>query len=209
MSTRRQFLSRSALLTSGFGLGLNSTTLNTMAESENKSAFSSYQKRRRDALWSLLGDLPWQHEPAAPKVLRTEEHDDYTVERLVLDLNGIEPVPALLLIPKRLQRPAPGLLFMHWHAGMYDLGKEQLLRGTDVQLPYAPVLAQMGVVTLAIDSWCFGERKHDSEGRRGEEDAFKLMLWRGQVLWGMMMFDELRALNYLASRPEVDPKRLA
>jgi cephalosporin-C deacetylase-like acetyl esterase len=34
------------------------------------------------------------------------------------------------------------------------------------------------------------------------------MLWRGQVLWGMMMFDELRALSYLASRPEVDPARL-
>ena len=34
------------------------------------------------------------------------------------------------------------------------------------------------------------------------------MLWRGRVLWGMMMFDELRALNYLASRPEVDPTRL-
>jgi dienelactone hydrolase len=62
--------------------------------------------------------------------------------------------------------------------------------------------------TLAIDSWCFGERQHDTNGRRGEEDAFKLMLWRGQVLWGMMMFDEFRAFSYLASRPEVDPQRL-
>jgi dienelactone hydrolase len=34
------------------------------------------------------------------------------------------------------------------------------------------------------------------------------MLWKGQVLFGMMMFDELRALDYLASRPEVDPQRL-
>ena len=91
---------------------------------------------------------------------------------------------------------------------MYDLGKEQLLRGTNVQPAYAPVLAEMGVVTLAIDSWCFGERQHDSNGHRGEEDAFKLMLWRGQVLWGMMMFDEFRALSHLASRPEVDPQRL-
>jgi dienelactone hydrolase len=35
-----------------------------------------------------------------------------------------------------------------------------------------------------------------------------LMLWRGQVLYGMMMFDEFRAMDYLASRPEVDAKRL-
>jgi len=45
-------------------------------------------------------------------------------------------------------------------------------------------------------------------GHTGEEDAFKLMLWKGQVLFGMMMFDELRALEYLASRPEVDVRRL-
>jgi hypothetical protein len=91
---------------------------------------------------------------------------------------------------------------------MYDLGKEQLLRGVDAQPAYAPVCAQRGIVTLAIDSWCFGERKHATVGRTGEEDAFKLQLWRGQVLWGMMMFDEFRALDYLAGRPEVDPTRL-
>jgi dienelactone hydrolase len=34
------------------------------------------------------------------------------------------------------------------------------------------------------------------------------MLWRRQVLWGMMVFDEFRALNYLASRADVDPHRL-
>jgi dienelactone hydrolase len=34
------------------------------------------------------------------------------------------------------------------------------------------------------------------------------MLWRGQVLWGMMMLDEFRAFSYLASRPEVDAQRL-
>lgn len=179
-----------------------------MVESETENAFSSYQRRRREDLWGLLGDLPWQHKPAPPKINCTEDHEHYTLQRLILDLNGIEPVPALLLIPKRLERPAPGVLFIHWHGGMYGLGKEQLLQGTNVQPAYAPVLAEMGVVTLAIDSWCFGERQHDTNGHRGEEDVFKLMLWRGQVLWGMMMFDEFRALSYLACREEVDPRRL-
>jgi cephalosporin-C deacetylase-like acetyl esterase len=141
-------------------------------------------------------------------VLSTEEHDGYTLQRLVLDLNGSEPVPALLLIPTKRQTPAPGLLFIHWHAGMYDLGKQQLLRGVDAQPAYASVCAERGLVTLAIDSWCFGERKHEVDGHTGEEDAFKLMLWKGQVLFGMMMFDEFRALEYLASRPEVDVRRL-
>src|SRR5208337_1541175 len=145
--------------------------------------FSAFQARRRQELWSLLGDLPWAHKPGPAKLLKTEKHDGYTLERLVLDLNGVEPVPALLLLPDKLQEPAPGLLFIHWHGGMYDLGKEQLLVGVEAQTAYAPVCAEKGIVTLAIDSWCFGERKHEAEGRTGEEDAFKLMLWRGQVLW--------------------------
>ncbi len=170
--------------------------------------FAAYQESRRGELWGLLGDLPWQHQPAPPKLIRTEKHEGYTLQRLVLDLNGVEPVPALLLIPDRRQHPAPGLLFMHWHAGMYDLGKEQLLQGVSVQPAYAPVCAEKGLVTLAIDSWCFGERKHEPDGHAGEEDAFKLMLWRGQVLWGMMMFDELRALDFLARHPDIDSSRI-
>lgn len=170
--------------------------------------FGSYQQRRRRELWNLLGDLPWNHQPAPPRLVRTEKHEGYTLERWELDLNGLEPVPAILLIPDRRQPSAPGLLFIHWHAGQYDLGKEQLLRGTEVQPPYAAICAEKGLVTLAIDSWCFGERKHEADGHQGEEDAFKLMLWQGRVLFGMMIFDELQALSYLASRPEVDPRRL-
>lgn len=170
--------------------------------------FAKYQQRRREDLWNLLGDLPWRHEPAPPRVVSREDHGTYTLERLVLDLNGVEPVPALLLIPKKRKEKAPGMLFIHWHAGEYYLGKEQLLKGTQVQPAYAPVMAEMGIVTLAIDSWCFGERQHDPDGFRGEQDTFKLMLWRGQVLYGMMMFDEYRAFQYLASRPEVDTERM-
>src|SRR5438876_9575997 len=77
------------------------------------------------------------------------------------DLNGVEPVPALLLIPRKRQTPAPGLLYIHWHGGMYDLGKEMLVKGVEVAPAYASVCAQKGLVTLAIDSWCFGERKHE------------------------------------------------
>lgn len=166
------------------------------------------QQDRRRELWALLGDLPWTHRPAPPRLIRREEHDGYTLERLVLDLNGLEPVPALLLIPHKREPKAPGLLYIHWHAGMYDLGKDQLWKGVPVQPAYAPVCAEKGLVTLAIDSWCFGERKHEQDGAQGEQDAFKLMLWRGRVLFGMMMFDEYRAMDYLAARPEIDSSRL-
>jgi hypothetical protein len=179
-----------------------------MQKKKTARGFAAYQQSRRKELWGLLGDLPWDRKPAPPKLIKTEKHDGYTLERLVLDLNGIEPVPAILLIPEKRRERAPGLLYIHWHGGMYDLGKEQLLAGVKAQPAYAPVCAEKGIVTLAIDSWCFGERKRVANGSVGEQDAFKEMLWRGRVLYGMMMFDEHRALDFLANRPEVDPKHL-
>jgi hypothetical protein len=174
----------------------------------NADEFKTYQRKRRAELWSLLGDLPERREPTA-ELLRTEQRDGYKLEHLVLDLNGIEPVPALLLIPNNLDGTAPGMVYSHWHGGDYAAGKTELLNGTSAMQPYAPVYAEKGVVALAIDSWCFGERMpYPDDGGRGESDTFKEMLWKGQVLWGMMVFDEWQALNYLVSRPEVDASRI-
>jgi hypothetical protein len=207
-STRRQFLQTSAALFATQAVPFNNIPADMQTPAQTTSSFVANQGKRRKELWGLLGDLPWRHQPEPPKVVSSEEHDGYRLERLVLDLNGFEPVPALLLIPHKRQPRAPGLLYIHWHAGMYDLGKEQLLKGVEVAPAYAPICAEQGLVTLAIDSWCFGERKRDKDGEEGEANAFKLMLWKGQVLFGMMMFDEFRALDYLASRPEVDSSRL-
>ena len=206
-SSRRNFLEASgALLTSAMFPGPSFAQAATSPELPE--SYRLQQQDRRRELWGLLGDLPWTHRPGPAKLVSKEEHDSYTLERLVLDLNGIEPVPAILLIPKKREPRAPGLLYLHWHGGMYDLGKEQLLSGVQAQPAYASVCAEKGLVTLAIDSWCFGERKHEKDGSVGEQDTFKLMLWRGRVLYGMMMFDEYRAMDYLASRPEVDTSRL-
>ncbi len=208
-STRREFLHAASVAATVSAAVPTSGAFHELISLQSGSdSFAALQNNRRKQLWGLLGDLPWDHQPGAPQVVSREEHDGYTLERIVLDLNGVEPVPALLLIPHKRQTPAPGLLYIHWHGGMYDLGKEMLLKGVEVAPPYAPVCAEKGIVTLAIDSWCFGERKHDPNGHQGEENTFKLMLWNGQVLYGMMMFDEFRAMDYLASRPEVDTHRL-
>jgi hypothetical protein len=66
------------------------------------------------------------------------------LEHRELDLKGIEPVPAILLIPEKLQKPAPGLLYIHAHGGTYELGKEELLKGRNVLPAYAHVVAEKG-----------------------------------------------------------------
>jgi hypothetical protein len=172
------------------------------------AALAQRQRPRRESLWKLLGKLPARDRPMGSRVLSREAGPGYTLERLELDLNGLEPVPALLLVPDKRPAKAPALLYIHAHGGTYELGKEELLAGRAVLPAYAPVCAEKGLVTLAIDSWCFSGRKHAEDGRQGEHDTFKEMLWRGRVLWGMMMYDEVRAVDYLASRPEVDPARI-
>lgn len=198
---RRAFLQRSAAAS----LGLAMTKRRASAQAAEK--FAAHQAKRREDLWALLGELPRRKKPAG-KLLKTEKRDGFTLEHLELDLNGLEAVPAYLLLPDRRPKKAPALLYIHWHGGDYDVGKEELFRGTRGLKPMAPVVAEKGIVALAIDSWCFGQRQKDKDGRAGELDAFKLMLWQGRVLFGMMLFDEWQALNYLCGRPEVDAERL-
>ncbi len=202
---RREFLRQSM---AGLSAATMTTPMVTAQTFKSKAEFTRHQQKRRRELWSLLGELPWQHKPKPAQLRKTEKKDGYTLEHLVLDLNGVEPVPALLMIPDKRPPKAPGLLYIHWHGGTYPVGKNELLTGQKVLPAYAPVLAEKGTVTLAIDSWVFGERKHAENGNQGEMDAFKQMLWQGQVLYGMMMFDEFRAVDYLVSRPEVDASRI-
>jgi dienelactone hydrolase len=161
---------------------------------------------RRQQLYALLGDLPPRERPIGARVVSTEERPGYVLEKLILDLNGLEPVPAYFVRPKEITGRFPAVLYNHAHGGNYALGKDELLVGRSAlqQPPYADLLTSMGYCALCMDTWVFGER-----ATRAELDIFKEMLWKGQVLWGMMVYDSLRGLDYLVSRPEVDESRLA
>ncbi len=161
---------------------------------------------RRAELLGLLGDLPDRTPSISATTLDVSEHDGYLLEKLVLDLNGIETVPAYFARPATGSGPWPTVLYNHAHGGDYTIGKDEFLNGRDaLQSPgYAKALTSNGYAALCIDHWCFCERKGNTESA-----TFKEMLWNGQVLWGMMVFDSLRAIDYLMTRPDVDMNRLA
>ena len=159
---------------------------------------------RRDQLYALLGDLPDRHLPLSVQELNQIERDGYVLETLVLDLNGVEAVPAFFVRP-HTGGSFPTILYNHAHGDDYVLGKRELLDGRAALQapPYAVELTSRGYAALCIDTWGFGERRG-----RSESELFKEMLWRGQVLWGMMVYDSLRAVDYLHSRSDVDASRL-
>ena len=161
-------------------------------------------RSRRKLLYSLLGDLPPRSRPIKSKKLSEETREHYILETWVLDLNGIEPVPAYFTRPLEGRGPYPVVLYNHYHDN--TLGKKELIEpGPGIVKPsYAEALARGGIAALCIDHWNFGERRG-----RAESELFKEMLWRGQVLWGMMIYDNLRAFDYLLSRDDVDRERTA
>ena len=161
---------------------------------------------RRRQLYALMGDLPDASGTPKARKVSEETRDGYVLEKLELDLNGLEPVPAFFAKPKNATGALPTVLFNHSHGGGYDVGKTEFTEGRSYlqPTPYAKVITDQGWAGLCIDTWVFGERSHTSE-----LDMFKAMLWQGRVLWGMMVYDNLRAIDYLVSRDDVDSKRLA
>lgn len=160
---------------------------------------------QRQRLMSLLGEWPEMDRVVQSRVISIEQHEQYEVETLELHLNGIEPAQAFMVHPKNKQGKAPVVLFNHSHGGIYEIGKEEIFQDKGyLQKPhYAEFLTSLGYSVLCFDAWGFGARATQSEGA-----IFKQMLMKGQVMWGMMVFDSMRALDYLQQRDDVDVARI-
>ena len=175
-------------------------------------------KARRDqtraTLWKLLGDLPPRPAKPAIKLAESREREGYRADKILIDNGAGAEIPAWLLVPKG-PGPFPGILYCHWHAGQYSLGKEEIwLDAPDKSGRRGEILVKRGYVVLAIDSYGFGERSGlgpdgpKEKGGQEEMSLSKAFLWMGRSLWGMMVRDDQIALDVLAARPEVDPKRI-
>ncbi len=203
-SSRRGFLKAAAGLAATWGAGVRPAHGELPVPEVSGRSFRDARGRRAE-LYGLLGDLPERSRAISATKRSEEPRDGYLLESWLLELNGLEPVPAFLARPRGLTSPAPAILFNHSHGGGYEIGKRELVEGRSYlqPTPYARALTEAGWIVLAIDHWCFGERRQASE-----QDTFKAMLWQGRVLWGMMVYDSLRALDWLLARPDVEPARV-
>jgi acetyl esterase/lipase len=171
-----------------------------------KSSANPRDADRRQELYALMGKLPPRDRAVSAQQVSTEDRGSYTLEKLVLDLNGEEPAPAYFAKPKGRSGRLPTVLFNHSHGGGYTIGKKEFIEGREYmgKPPYAEFLTSLGYNALCFDAWIFGERSG-----RTELDFFKEKLWQGHVVWGMMVYDALKAVDYLHTRADVDTARLA
>ncbi|MCI0713367.1 MAG: dienelactone hydrolase family protein [Chloroflexi bacterium] len=167
----------------------------------------------KEKLWSMLGDLPPLFTPDI-SIIRTIRREGFTIEHFRFDNGAEATVYGYVLVPEKLDGPVPGILYNHFHGGKYFIGKDELFLDHITEPAFGVQLVKLGYVVLCIDAYGFGERQ--TQGPVGEREAgqqtelslFKKFLWEGKTLWGMIVRDDLLALNVLLSRPDVNPSAI-
>ena len=161
-------------------------------------------RKKRKLLWSLMGDLPDRNTPFQVECVKTEKLSGCTLETLQFRFPGEEPFLAYFALPEHRQGKIPAIVYNHSHGSMYHLGKDELLTGAPYQNgPYLPDLISAGYAVIAMDHRAFGSRS-----AKKESIIFKELLWHGKVMWGMMVYESVRMVDYLCSRNEVDETRI-
>jgi len=137
--------------------------------------------------------------PLNARTVARHDMGDYILENVVFYSRPDFPVTANLYRPKKAaEKKFPGVVCPIGHA--LDAGKAT----RDIQTRCI-MLAGLGFVTLVYDAIGHGERA--VAGNIHHEAGFAL-LPMGQTVAGWMVWDSMRAVDYLLSLPEVDPTRI-
>jgi hypothetical protein len=168
------------------------------------SDLEAYKQQVRTNLQQILGPWP-ERTPLDPVVVDTLERDGYRIEKILLQSQPGFYVPVNLYIPTSRTTPLPTLLSPLGHA---PLGKAH--HTADSYQAMFITLARKGYVVCAYDPLGQGEREpygvpsgnhHVFQGYQCMPSARHLALY---FIW-----DGIRCLDYLDTRPEVDRQRIA
>ena len=168
-----------------------------------------YQSRLREKFLDAIGGLP-ERTPLKPQVTGAIRRDGYRVEKVIFQSRPKHFVTALLFVPDgdRFEPPYPGVLVPCGHA--------RSAKGSDAYQTVGALLAIHGMAALVFDPIDQGERsQYLGEGGWPQLWGTRAhsLLGIGSTLLGrntarFEIFDGMRAIDYLQSRPEIDPKRI-
>jgi dienelactone hydrolase len=164
----------------GADLGSLFPDVEKLAES-NRYAFSflgdrfrTFDEFRTAAHAKVIESLQYHPDKVdlKPEVVERVERDDHIREKVLFSTSPHFRVPAYVLIPKKLTAPAPAIVDLHSHGGMFLFGKEKVIdlgdnhptmvgyqeRNYDGR-PTATALVRRGYVVISADALMFGERR--------------------------------------------------
>jgi len=174
------------------------------------AALRARQDSMRSAFVAALGGLPPSDTPLASEVRGTIEEDGFRIERVVFQSRPGTYVTANLYVPAGIGKPTGAVLFLSGH--FHDA------RLSDEYQVVCRHLVRAGLVVLAQDPVGQGERWSYWEpslrtttvapGTAEHDHAGIQCLLCGDGIARYFVHDAMRGIDYLASRPEVDPRRI-
>ena len=172
-----------------------------------------HQQRIRDRFTASLGGLPAMDTPLNAKVVGTLDEPGLRIEKIIFQSRPDTYVTANLYLPgstKSSAKPSPAVLFLCGHA-------EPAKQYDEYQI-VCRILAQAGLIVMVQDPIGQGERVsyHDPAtkvqtvrwGTAEHDYAGVPALLLGQTIGRYFLHDAMRGIDYLISRPEVDPSRI-
>jgi cephalosporin-C deacetylase-like acetyl esterase len=175
---------------------------------QSKTDAEEYVRDAQSRIRQAFGPEP-ERTPLNARVTGTVERDTYRIENVIFDSRPGFPVTANLYIPKGLTGPLPAVVGTCGHS---TNGKAAVAYQS-----FAQGLARQGYMCLIYDPIGQGERlqyvKDDLSPKIGVGVAEHLHAGNQQFLVGEFFgmwraWDGIRALDYLLTRPEVDPARV-
>lgn len=181
---------------------------------KNPTEFESWKRKLKTKLHGLMSPWPKRISPKARIIARAERTNDI-IEKFVIHVEKDLVAPGYLMLPKGLKNNErrPAILVCHGHEGREKIcGMSQPHDETQKDLPanYAQALAEHGYIVAVIDSRGFGERGLPGVPQENRCNTLYLLYGiLGEKLLTLNIHDHLQALDYLLSRQEVDPSRVA
>ena len=179
----------------------------TIARLKTPGDWKQRQADVQKLLLKLIGPFPTKN-PLNPQISGTLQKDGYRVEKVIFESQPQFYVTAALFIPDGLAKPAPAILFASGHVA-------EGFRGETYQTMILNYVSK-GFVVLAFDPVGQGERwqytDEQTEMINGSTDEHSYVgaqcFLNGSSLARHMIWDGIRAVDYLLTRPEVDPERI-
>jgi hypothetical protein len=159
----------------------------------------------RRELFEMLGLWPVPEKTELHAIVTGKiDSEEFTVEKLHFQSRPHLYVTANLYLPKGLTKPAPAILYVCGHSHMKKNGVS-FGNKTGYQ-HHGEWFARNGYVCMIIDTVELGEIEGVHHG------SYNLGMWwwqsRGYTPAGVEAWSGIRALDYLCTRPEVDPTRI-
>jgi dienelactone hydrolase len=175
----------------------------------SKADAEAYVQEVRRKIRQCFGTFP-QRTPLNSRVTGTLDRGDYKIEKVIFESRPNFPVTANVYRPAQVAaHAAPGIVSPCGHAASGKADSESQ--------SFAQSLARQGYVVIVYDPIGQGERMQYVDAqlkpRHGGGTSEHLYAGAQQFLVGEFfgtwrVWDGMRALDYLLTRPEVDPKRL-